>query len=831
MTVPTFGKLLRQHRKAYGLTQKELAEAIGYDHSLVSRVEKERHCPPPDFVEKAVTVLDLSSGAAQDFQAAYDTARSSPRHTTPTNLPAPRIALIGRDEERATLQEQLHQVAWLTLTGPGGSGKTLLALTIAHDVLSQFPDGVFLVRLESITDPSQVIAEIAKTLQVQPATGQSTVEALRSYLRERHMLLVLDNIEHVVAVASLLVDIVRAAPRLTLLVTSRVALRVTLEHTFAIRPLPLPDLAHLPDLDKLAYNPAVALFAARAQAASHTFVLTAQMARPVAELCIRLDGLPLAIELAAARSSLLTLAEMLQRLDNDLLSRGARDLAPRQQTLRDTLDWSYHLLGNSEQQVFVQLGVFVGGFTIVAAEAVCVVPADNTASVLSRLDTLREHHLLVTQTEAGSETRLTMLETIRTYAHERLSARSNAAVIRQRHAEHYLQLAEQRDILAADTLMGDELPRFEREASNLRAALVWAFAQDNPEIALRLSSALCLFWHTCHRQSEGRHWLAQALSRCTEADPEIHARVLYALGYLASDQGDYADAITYLQQSLDIWQILDHTRGSARTLLRIGHAYQNQGDNAQAESAYRRSLEYWRTADLSRDPGLPHVLACLGRLALERSDFVQADHFLQASQQHYQQHKNLHGVALVLSHLGMSAMYQQDFARACEQSEQSLILLSHQGLSSAFPLSLLGLARLFCGDTHAAREPLCEALLLRDQQQDNGNMPYCLEGLAGIALAEGNPARAAILFGAADALRTAAQAPLPAPGQTLYAYYLQATRDHLPTATFDAAWLLGQTMPLTEVIEYALDDDDNVLIVPAIDTGVNQGLSRRLFDS
>jgi predicted ATPase/DNA-binding XRE family transcriptional regulator len=828
MTIPTFGKLLRQHRKVYGLTQKELAEAIGYDHSLVSRVENERHCPPPDFVEKAVTVLDLSSDAAQYFRSAYDTTRSSPQHTTPTNLHAPRIVLIGREEERAALREQLTRVAWLTLTGPGGSGKTLLALTVAHDVLSQFPDGVFLVRLESISDPHQVIAEIAKTLQLQPATGQSIGDALCAYLRERHMLLVLDNIEQVVAVSPLLVDIVRAAPRLTLLVTSRVALRVTLEHTFAVQALPLPDLAHLPDLTKLAHNPAVALFAARAQAASHTFALTEQVARPVAELCIRLDGLPLAIELAAARSPLLTPAEMLQRLDSDLLSRGARDLAPRQQTFRDALDWSYHLLDNSEQQVFVQLGVFVGGFTIAAAEAVCVVPADNTASVLSRLDTLREQHLLVAQADVGNETRLTMLETIRTYARECLSARSDAAVVQQRHAEHYLQLAEQRDILTADTLMGDELVRIEREASNLRAALVWAFAQDNPEMALRLSSALCLFWHTYHGQSEGRHWLAQALSRCNGAEPDLRARVLYAVGYLASDQGDYADAITYLQQSLDIWQTLDHTRGAARTLLRIGYAYQNKGDNVLAEVAYLRSLELWHTADLSRDPGLPHVLACLGRLALERSDFVQADHFLQASQQHYQQQKNLHGVALVLSHLGMSALYQQDFTRACEQSEQSLILLSHLGLSSAFPLSLLGLARLFRGDTTAAREPLREALLLRDQQQDNGNMPYCLEGLAGVALAEGNPARATVLFGAADALRAAAQAPLPPPGQTLYGHYLQATRDHLPTATFDAAWLLGQTMPLTEVIEYALDDD--VLVLPTINTKINQGVPRRSFD-
>jgi predicted ATPase/DNA-binding XRE family transcriptional regulator len=807
----SLGTLLRRHRKAAGLTLKDLATQTSYTFSVISKIERDDYLPSATYLAQMVAALKLSPDEAQQVQTAYEAARHTRMHAAPTNLPARLPPLLGRDDERTALRARVANAALVTLTGPGGSGKTLLALTVAHDMLEQFSDGVFLVRLESVSDPAQVAAEIAKTLNVQAAAGQTVAKALAVYLKEQHMLLLLDNFEQVTAAAPLLIDLLQAAPGLTLLVTSRAALRVSLEQVSPVRPLLLPDLANLPDLATLAHNPAVALFVARAQAGDPTFALTAERAPVIADICVRLDGLPLAIELAAARCALLTPRDILHRLQLDLLSSPLRDVSERQQTLRATLDWSYALLSAAEQIGFVRLGVFVGGCTVAAAEAICADATIPAPTLLNILEVLHTHQLLVRgDAEPGTPSRLTMLETIRVYAHNRLSASAEASIIQQRHANYYLDLAEQRDLLAADTLEGDDLAHVERELPNLRAALAWAAAQPDPTLALRLSSAMCLYWHARHGQREGRHWLERALEHGASTDLEAQARALYAAGYLASDQGDYAQAIAYLQRSLTHWQTLDHPRGAARTLIRLGHAHQNQGDFAAAIAAYSRSLEQWRLAERADDPGLPHALACLGRLAMEQGDFMQADHYLHESQQHYQRQHNLHGVALAHTHLGLSALYQGNFARACTQSEHSLRLLQHQGLTSAFALSLLGLARLLGGDAAAARSPLREALLLRDQQQDIGNLPYCLEGLAGVALADGNPTRATVLASAADALRTRVQAPLPPAGRQFLEHYLALMQAQLDPRQFAAAWTTGQTLSLWEVVDSALDEVDTL---------------------
>jgi transcriptional regulator with XRE-family HTH domain len=319
MTEPTLGNRLRQHRKAASLTQKQLAAAIGYDHTLVSRVETDRHCPPPDYIVQVIAALELPPDKAQHVQAAYEAVRHTRAYAAPTNLPVRLPPLLGRDDERTALRARVADAALVTLTGPGGSGKTLLALTVARDMREQVSDGVFLVRLEAVHDPEQMLPMIAHTLGVEAAAGQTISEALTAYLRARRVLLLLDNFEQVAAAAPLLIDLLQAAPGLTLLVTSRVALRVSLEHVCPVRPLPLPDLANLPDLATLAHNPAVALFVVRAQARDSAFALTAELAPVVADICIRLDGLPLAIELAAARCALLTPRDILHRLQLDLL--------------------------------------------------------------------------------------------------------------------------------------------------------------------------------------------------------------------------------------------------------------------------------------------------------------------------------------------------------------------------------------------------------------------------------------------------------------------------------------------------------------------------------
>jgi tetratricopeptide (TPR) repeat protein len=378
------------------------------------------------------------------------------------------------------------------------------------------------------------------------------------------------------------------------------------------------------------------------------------------------------------------------------------------------------------------------------------------------------------------------------YARAALAAGNEEATIRRRHALHYLKLVETPDLLAADTLSGPELAVVERELGNLRAALEWACSAVEPELALRLSAALGLFWHARHGQVEGLAWLERALALEAEASPEPTSRALYAAGYLAGDQGEYPRALDFLQRSLDRWQALDHRQGMARTLVRMGYAYQNQGDFSAAEQAYRRSLEFWQSQELAGDPGLPHTLASLGRLALEAGRLAEADDLLQASSRQYQQQKNLHGMALALTHLAMARFYQGDFAGAAGQCEQSLALLDQIGLESAFALTILGLARLFAGDPVGAEAPLLDALQLRDQQQDQANLPYCLEGLAGVAAARGEPERAARLFGAAAALREASGAPMPTPVRPFYEHFLNMARAALSPAVFAAAWIAGQ---------------------------------------
>ncbi|HSH81837.1 MAG TPA: adenylate/guanylate cyclase domain-containing protein, partial [Herpetosiphonaceae bacterium] len=451
----------------------------------------------------------------------------------PNNLPLQLTPFIGRERELAAVCERLLDVTTrlVTLTGPGGTGKTRLALQVAADLLDHFANGVWFVDLAPIADPSLLVSTIATALGVRETGGQSLLDSLKAYLREKQLLLVLDNFEQITAVADQVAALLAAAPALKVLVTSRVPLHVRGEHEYAVPPLPLPDRAAGTSPDRLSQYEAVRLFIDRARDVQAAFAVTNTNAPAVAEICHRLDGLPLAIELAAARVKLLSPEAILQRLDRPLklLSGGARDLHTRQQTLRATIDWSYNLLAPKEQTLFRRLGVFTGGFDLAAVDAVCGT-GDEAGDVFDTVAALVDNSVVRPVETLDGEPRFTVLETIREYALERLEAAGETGGLRRHHVEYFLLLAERGDLELRGPNELAWLNRLETEHDNLRAALQWTLDQREAELGLRLVGALTLFWRYRGHWSEGHAWLERLLAVGDAAAPAVRARALAGAG-------------------------------------------------------------------------------------------------------------------------------------------------------------------------------------------------------------------------------------------------------------------------------------------------------------
>jgi predicted ATPase/transcriptional regulator with XRE-family HTH domain len=615
----SFGQWLKRRRKALDLTQDQLAREIGCAVGTIRKLEADALQPSREIAGRLAERLGVPTEARANFvafargranadvipsldqpldpvvQRRSEATRGAPSDqiphpdpTLPYPLPVPLTPLIGRAREVATVSATLQRadVRLLTLLGPPGVGKTRLGLQVASDLRASFRAGVCFVALATIRDPDLVPAAIAQALDVHDAGDRPLIETLQAYLRDKHLLLVLDNVEQVVAAAPMISALLAAAPELKVLSTSRIALHLSGEHEYAVPPLELPDLLHLPPAEALAACPSVALFQARAQAVQPNFMLSSANAQAVAALCHRLDGLPLVLELAATRCKVFSPEALLARLDQrlPLLSTGARDLPPRQQTLRSAIAWSYDLLSAAEQMLFERLAVFAGGWTLHAAEAICgdaetsrrastepVPEQSGTAapypalavSVVDLLMSLIDHSLVqqvaIVKPGVSDEPRFTMLETIREYALERLMERGEEEILRWHYAAYYLALAEQ----AEQGLQGPDarrwLDRLETEHDNLRAVLAFclesrdlgpeASGQESPilkpqafsriEIGLRLAAALWWFWWARGHGSEGRRWLAQVLTDQDSGNPNkeslaVRAKALVAAGVLAA---------------------------------------------------------------------------------------------------------------------------------------------------------------------------------------------------------------------------------------------------------------------------------------------------------
>ncbi len=692
----------------------------------------------------------------------------------PNNLPLQLSSFVGREREISELRKLLLDNRLLTLTGPGGSGKTRLALEVAKALVEAFEDGVWLVELASLSDPDLVAQTVASALGVREQPNRTLVETLTDALGEKETLLILDNCEHLVeACARLTETLLRACPKLRILATSRESLGVAGEVSWPVPSLSLPNSHHLRSIEELSGYEAVRLFVERASAVFPGFALTGRSAQAVVEVCHKLEGMPLAIELAAARIRVLSVPQISTRLAESfrLLTTDSHTAVPRQRTLRATIGWSYELLGQEEQTLFQRLSVFAGGFTLEAAESVCSGEGIERDEVLALLSHLVEKSLVV-KTEWEGEARYRLLETIRQYGQEKLLESEAVQVVKRRHATFFLALAEEIEprINGADRRVW--LERLEIEHDNLRAALLSA----GEEAGLRLTGALWWFWLHSGHVGEGRRWLEGLLE---QAGPSVRtaalAKALCGAGWLAYAQGDLATARPRLEQSVAVYRETDDRRGLAYALGFLPVVLAYQGDFAPADAAAEESVRLFR--EVGDRWGLAIALTDRGVVAEARADYDLANGFFEESAAILRELGDRWALSLPLRHLGIVASRQGDYVRAEALYKDSLVQCRQVG--------------------------------------EKWLISLCLEELAGVAGAQGVYARAARLWGAEETLRERLGASVRALYRADYEHGVQAAKRELGEKAFAAAWAEGRAMTLEEAVSYALQEVKGRTLPPA----------------
>lgn len=734
-----------------------------------------------------------------------------------TGLPVQLTSFIGREQEIADVRQLLGTTRLLTLMGAGGCGKTRLALQVASQVADQFKDRVAWVELASVLEPALVPQTVATALGVPESPRQGMMDTLSNALRSRQLLLVLDNCEHLIgACRHLTVALLSVCHSLTVLATSREALACTGEMAWLVPSMSTPEAldANTPSDPAPTWTryDAVQLFVDRAMSALPTFKLTDANAAAIVRVCQRLDGIPLAIELAATRVNVLTVSQLAARLDDrfNLLTAGVRTTLPRHQTLRAAIDWSYDLLSEKEQALFRRLAVFVGGFTLEAAEAICAGEVGQAALVSAEILELLSHligkSLVVADTLHGDEARYHLLETIRQYAWDKVLEASEEQIVRKRHRDWYLGLAE----LAEPELEGSQqlawMNRLEVEHDNLRTAFDFGSTdQEDTETRLQFAGALRIFWHLRGYWSEGRGRLARALAEACE-ETSACARALNGAGLLAWDQAEYAPALTFFEKSLALWRKLDHKAGIATSLNYLGAVAWRQGEYAAARVALEEALTVGREASLPREVALS--LGLLGVVAREERQYPAAMALLEESISMARKLDLKWVLADSLDTLGGVLRLQKNYERATAVLEESLAISRELGnrWGMSFSLGKLGLVALEQGDGQHAIRLLKDSLILQHEIGDKRGMAYSLEGLARAAVMQHQDERAACVFGAAEALRESIGAPLPPAAQAEIERDVATLRARLNEQAFAVAWADGCAMKIEQTIAVVLAD-------------------------
>jgi predicted ATPase len=768
-------------------------------------------CLAKDPKQRYASTQDL----ARDLAAVRDRLADAPARQAeprPNNLPVQRTAFIGREHEAAALRQLLSRVdvRLVTLTGPGGIGKTRLALQVAAEIASEFPGGVCFVPLSAVGERDLIASTIAQAVGVREPGSQSPQECLKEYVGglDQPMLLLLDNFEHLVSGAPVVSQLLTTGPKLKVVVTSQAPLHVYGEHEFPVPPLALPDLKSIPPLEVLSRLPAVALFVERAQAVKHEFALTKENAPVVAAICARLDGLPLAIELAAARIKLLSPPAMLVRLESrlKLLTGGARDLPTRQQTLRSTVDWSYGLLNAAEQTLVRRLSVFTGGCTLESAEAVCDTKGDLGLDVLDGMASVVDKSLAQEVEQSDAETRFRLLSSIREYAVERLAESDDESATRRAHAAYYLVLAEEG---AEDVVAHPEwLDRFEVEHDNFRMALDYLIKTGDTDWGFRLGAALFRFWETREYLTEGRDAIARLLAlEGAAARPKLRARLLFAAAVLAGEQGDYGSAQQLFEDSLESCLELKDNRGVAVALNALAVNARDRGELAGASLLFERCVAIWK--DLGDSADIARALSNLASVMKLQGEYARASSLFDECLTMFRKAGDEAGVAWTLNYQGDVAREKADFVAARSFCEQSLAafrqLRDGWGIASALS-DLAGLSCDQCNNAEA-RRLYGESIKIFQELGHKRGIARVLECLAASAAAQSNAEQALHLAGTAAALRQRLGAPLTPAEQTRLEKALEFARRTLGNAAGLTAWMEGWAMPVEQAVEAALNCD------------------------
>ncbi len=835
-----YAERLRRLRKALGLSQAQLAARLGVSPASLKRWER-GSAHPSALAWRQLTRLDADADDA--VGAGRGPASVVPR-SGPGALPVALSSFIGRVRERAAVADLLTLSRLVTLTGTGGAGKTRLAMQVVAERAPGYYDGVRFVDLSGVADPALLLPSVAATLGVQEQRGQPLSERLVAALAPCELLVVLDNCEHLLeSCAELALLLLRGCPDLRLLATSREPLGVEGERVWRVPPLALPADGTAATPEVLAGSDAVQLFSERARAVEPAFALTEANAAALAALCRRLDGLPLALELAAARVSVVSVEQILDRLDDRfrLLVSGRRGTPARHQTLQAAIAWSYELLRERERALFERLAVFAGSFALEAAEAV----ATTGEPVMALLTALVEQSLVVKE-EAIGEARYRLLETLRAFGRERLLERGTAQEALCRHAEYYAALAEK----AGPHLMGAELQywlhRLDLELANSRAALAWSIEARQDGLALRLGGMPWRYWQARGYLSEGRLWLERALACGSAAPVTVRATALNTLGILAANQGDLRTAHTRYEEALALWTELGDRRWTALVRINLGIVSADEDEYDQARALYeqaldavravgdewhtalvlnnlgdlcdreakygeaqaylRNSLELWRK--LSDERGIAMVLDNLGHVARCLGKTVEARALHEESLALQRQWSDRHDIVYTISNLGLVARDEGDPTTAMALHEESLAICRERGDRAGVARALhnLGLVALDLSDYGRASRALRESLEINRSLDGKVRVAESLEGLARLLrLATDAWSVAVLALAAAAGVRDRIGAPLAPADRVAWERDVATVRRHLGERGFAAAWAGGAAMSLQAVIALVLE--------------------------